>query len=174
MTDSYVPPSNPISRAGAGVVGGIVAGVVLGIALSVFGHMRPFAGLVGKSSLQVAWTVLLVVCAVLGVVFALIAGRSVAAQLVPAIGVGIFYGGACWLVLHMLVVPLVNSDDVFSFGGDSLQVLGAYVAFGVVLGVVYALTGPKRRYYQTRWRNPYQMSWSMPRPRRRRKRRRDD
>jgi hypothetical protein len=36
------------------------------------------------------------------------------------------------------------------------------VAFGVVLGIVYALTGPKRRYYPTRWRNPYQMSWSMP------------
>src|SRR5262245_11112969 len=143
MSDSYVAPSNPISRAGAGVVSGIAGGVVLGLVLTVFGHIRPIGNIVGNPSIGVGWTVLLVICAVAGAAYGSFAGRAVSAQIVPAVGIGICYGGLWWLVLQLIVVPLRQGDGVFTFPDDSIVVLGAYVAFGVVLGIVYALTGPK-------------------------------
>ena len=94
MSDSYIAPSNPISRAGAGVVSGIAGGVLLGLVLTMFGHIRPIGDLVGKPSIEVGWTVLLVICAVAGALYGAFAGRSVSAQIVPAIGIGICYGGA--------------------------------------------------------------------------------
>jgi hypothetical protein len=145
MSDSYIAPSNPISRAGAGVVSGIAGGVLLGLVLTMFGHIRPIGDLVGKPSIEVGWTVLLVICAIAGALYGAFAGRSVSAQIVPAIGIGICYGGAWWLVLQLIAVPLRAGDGVFAFADDSMVILGAYVVFGVVLGLVYAVTGPRRR-----------------------------
>jgi hypothetical protein len=172
MSDSYVPPSNPISRAGTGVVGGLAGGVVLGLVLVTLADIRPIAGLVGKSSIEVAWTVLLMICAIAGSIYGALAGHSVSRQIVPAIGVGIVYGGVWWILVALVAVPLRNGGSVFTFGDDAMRVLGGWVAFGVILGVIYALTGPRRRaQYRTRWRDSraYNAIYSMPRPRRRRR-----
>ena len=172
MSDSYIAPSNPISRAGAGLVGGLAGGVLLGIVLTAAGHIREFAHLAGASSVAVGWTILLMVAAVAGCLYGFLVGRAVSSQIVPAIGIGIGYGGLCWLVIQMIVLPIANDTGVFHFPDDSILVLGAYVAFGVALGLVYAATGPKRRMYAPRWRGgrAYQMIYSsMPRRRRRKR-----
>lgn len=172
MSDSYVAPSNPVSRAGAGVVGGIAGGVVLGVALQVLGHIREFAHLVGDSSVAVGWTVLLVVAAIAGCLYGFLVGRAVSGQIISAIGIGIGYGGACWIVLQMITLPLANNTAVFHFAHDSIEVLGAYALFGIVLGLVYAAAGPRRRMYVPRRWGGYNPFYSMPRPRRPRRRRR--
>jgi hypothetical protein len=175
MSDPYIAPSNLISRAGAGVVGGIAGGVVLAIVLTSIGHIREMAGIVGKSSIGAGWLVTLLICALAGAGFGMFAGRAISGQLVSAVGVGIFYGGALWIVFGLIVVPLRNHGSVFSFGGDSLYVLGAWVLFGVAIGVIYALTGPKRRYYGSRWRGSSAYNYVYAAPRRvatRRRRRR--
>jgi hypothetical protein len=174
MSDSYVAPSNPISRAGAGVVSGIAGGVILGIVLTAFGHIRAIGDLVGKPSIEVGWTVLLVICAIAGAAYGTFAGRAVSAQIVPAIGIGICYGGLWWLVLQLIAVPLREGDGVFAFPDDSMIVLAAYVAFGVILGLVYAVTGPRRRVPYRRSRvasdyDVYALPRRTPRPRRRRR-----
>lgn len=153
MSDSYIAPSNPISRAGAGVVSGIAGGVVLGLVLTVFGHIRAIGDIVGKPSIEVGWTILLIICAVAGALYGSFAGRAVSAQIVPAIGIGICYGGLWWLLLQLIIVPLRQGNGVFVFPNDSMVILGAYVVFGIVLGMVYAVTGPKRRVPYRRWRN---------------------
>ena len=135
------------------MVSGIAGGVILGLVLTVFGHIRAIGDLVGKPSIEVGWTILLVICAVAGALYGAFAGRSVSAQIVPAVGIGICYGGLWWLILQLIVVPLRQGDGVFVFANDSMIVLGAYVAFGVVLGLVYAVTGPRRRAQYRRWRN---------------------
>jgi hypothetical protein len=175
MSDSYVAPSNPISRAGAGVVSGIAGGVVLAIALTMFGHIRAIGDLVGKPSIEVGWTVLLVICAIAGAAYGSFAGRAVSAQMVPAIGIGICYGGLWWLLLQLIAVPLRAGDGVFDFPDDSMTVLGAYVVFGVILGLVYAMTGPKRRVPYRRSQgasgyNFYTLPQRLSRPRRKRRR----
>lgn len=172
MSDSYVPPSNVVSRAGAGVVGGIAGGVVLAGALQLFGEIKPVGQLVGSTSTQAAWTVLLMVCAVAGCLYGALVGRAVSAQIVPAVGIGIFYGGLWWILIQLIAIPLRTGSQIFALAGDSMRILGAHVAFGVVLGIVYAVAGPRRRYQpRTRWRDsrPYQMMYAAPRARRRRR-----
>ena len=51
--------------------------------------------------------------------------------------------------------------------------LGVYVLFGVVMTVVYALAGPRRKYHYRR-RYDYGMVMAAPARRRRRKRSQDD
>lgn len=172
-SDPYVAPSNPVSRAGAGVVGGLAGGLILAIALTILGHIRPVAQIFGKTSIEVGWTVLLLIAAIAGCVYGFLVGRAVSAQIVPAIGIGIAYGGAWWIIVQLIAVPLATSRTMFALQNDSILVLGAYVVFGVVLGLVYAMAGPRRRQY-ARWSGSraYNMVYSMPRPRRPRRRRR--
>jgi hypothetical protein len=175
MSDPYIAPSNLISRAGAGVVGGIAGGIVLAAVLTAIGHIREMGAIVGRPSIGAGWVVVMVVCAIAGAGFGALAGRAISGQLISAIGVGIFYGGALWILFELVVVPLRNHGSVFTFDNDSMFVLAAWVAFGVALGVLYALTGPKRRYYGSRWRGSYAYNMVYAAPRRvatRRRRRR--
>jgi hypothetical protein len=174
MSDPYIAPSNPISRAGAGVVSGIAGGVVLGVVLTVLGHIRAIGDLVGTPTVSVGWTVLLVISAIAGALYGGFAGRSVSAQIVPAIGIGICYGGLWWLLVQLIAVPVRQGSGVFSFGDDAMVVLAAYAAFGIVLGLVYAVSGPRRRvpYRRSRTTAGYglvALPQRLSRPRRRRR-----
>lgn len=176
MSDSYVPPSNIISRSGAGIVGGIAGGVVLAGVLTYINHIRLVGRLVGNDSTQVAWTVLLVVAAIAGCLYGAFVGRAVTGQIISSIGIGIFYGGVWWILLELVAIPARNGGTIFTFVNDSMLILAAYVAFGIVLGIVYAIAGPRRRYQQgrTRWRDsrPYQYMYQVPQRVRSRRRRR--
>jgi hypothetical protein len=176
MSDSYVPPSNIISRSGAGIVGGIAGGLVLAGVLTYIDHIRPVGKLVGNTSVQVAWTVLLVIAAIAGCLYGAFVGRAVTGQIVSSIGIGIFYGGVWWILLQLVAIPLRSGDTIFTFVDDSMLILAAYVGFGVVLGIVYALAGPRRRYQngQRRFRDsrPYQYVYQTPQRYRSRRRRR--
>ena len=75
----------------------------------------------------------------------------------------------------MVAIPLRSDTRIFTFDNDSMRILAAYVGFGIVLGIVYALAGPRRRYQNSRgrWRDsrPYQYVYSLPQRARRRRRR---
>ena len=175
VSDSYVPPSNIVSRSGSGIVGGIAGGLVLAGVLTYIDHIRPVGQLVGNDSRQVAWTVLLVLAAIAGCLYGAFVGRAVTGQIISSIGIGIFYGGIWWIVLELVAIPLRSGGSVFTFVDDSMLILAAYVGFGIVLGIVYAIAGPRRRYQQgrPRWRDsrPYQYMYQMPQRARRRRRR---
>src|SRR5215211_2854758 len=146
MSDAYASPSNVVSRAGAGVVGGLAGGLLLGAILQVMGEVTDFAELAGARTYSVAWTVLLGICAVAGGLFGVLFGRFISRQIVSAIGVGLVYGGACGVLLALLVLPLVVGDELLAFEAN-MPTLGAYVLFAVATGVVYAVAGPRRRYW---------------------------
>ena len=117
----YVPPSNVISRTGAGVVGGIAGGVVLGIILQIMGFMPQFASLVGHVTTGWAWIAQLTVAAVAGAVFGILAGRAVSHQLVSAGGIGLVYGVLLGVLFVLAVLPLAHGDDAVPPGrqGDA-------------------------------------------------------
>lgn len=169
MSDSYASPSNMVSRAGAGVVGGLAGGVVLGAVLQVMGDMLDFARLVNAQTYTVAWTVLMAICGFAGGLFGVLFGRWISRQLVSAIGIGLVYGGVWGIVLALLVLPLALSRDLFAFEAN-MPTLGAYVLFGIATGVVYAIAGPRRRY----WYGPRRETISVSLSGRRRRRRRED
>jgi len=171
MSDSYVSPSNVISRTGAGVVGGLAGGVVLGIALQVVGFMPQFAELAGRTSTSWAWIMQFAVAGAAGAVFGILAGRAVSRQLVSAGGIGLVYGVLLGIVFILAVLPLVSGDDAFNLDDKAMRGIGAFAIFGVIVGVVYAIAGPRRRYYDYGARRPI---FGFITPARRRRRRSSD
>jgi hypothetical protein len=170
----YVSPSNVISRAGAGVVGGLAGGVVLGILLQVMGLMPAFAKLVGRTSTQAAWTTFVTVAALAGGLFAILVGHMISRQILSAGGVGLVYGAVLGVIFILIVLPIAAGTGVFDFDDDALRGIGSYALFGVIVGVVYAIAGPRRRYYDYAPRRQVFGFMSAAVPRRRRRRRDDD
>jgi|GEM_PF-1418161 len=167
MSDDYVPPSNVVARTGAGIVGGLAGGVVLGTILQVLGEMSVFGRLAGSTTVSGSWLVLLAICLFAGAVYGGLFGAWVSRQPIPAVGIGLVYGALCWVVLPLLVIPLRTGGRVFDIDGSMVE-LGAYTAFGIITGIVYATLGPKRRYYHGR------RSWGVVYAVPGRRRRRDD
>jgi hypothetical protein len=170
----YVSPSNVISRAGAGVVGGLAGGVVLGILLQVMGHMPAFAKLVGRTSVQAAWTTHFMIAALAGGLFAILVGHMISRQVLSAGGVGLLFGAVLGAIFILVVLPLVSDTSLFDFGDAALRGIGSYALFGVIVGVIYALFGPRRRYYDYAPRRQVFGFMSAAVPRRRRRRNDDD
>jgi hypothetical protein len=71
-----------------------------------------------------------------------------------------------------MVLPLRNGTKLFDIDGSIVE-LGAYAAFGIITGVVYALAGPRRRYWYGP-RRSWGMVYAMPAVRRRKRRKHDD
>jgi hypothetical protein len=172
MSDAYVAPSNVVSRAGAGVVGGLAGAVVIGGIFQLLGVMKPLAELGDDTSYTVAWVLVLVAYGFAGGLFGVLFGRWISRQMVSAIGIGLVFGAALWAVVGLVLTPLLLGKDVFAINDDAMLSLGAHVAFGVVLAAVYAVAGPRRRYYGPR--RSYGFVYALPRVRRRRRRDDDD
>jgi hypothetical protein len=170
MSSEYVPPHNAVSRAGAGVVGGLAGGAVFGLVLLVTGQLDLVGRMIDNDAFSVQVTVLLVLSAVVGAIFGAALGQWISRQMVSAIGVGVLYGGALWVVTTLLLAPLRLGTKFFTFDNDVILSLAGHVAFGVILGVVYAIAGP-RRYYRYRYRD---RAIGLVEVRSRRRRRRDD
>jgi len=171
MSDDYVPPSNVVARTGAGIVGGLAGGLVLGAVLWVLDELAAVGRLAGSTTVRGSWLVLLTICLVAGAIYGGLFGTWVSRQPIPAIGIGLVYGVVCWAALPLLAIPLRTGGRVFDIDGSMVQ-LGAYAAFGVIVGVLYAMFGPKRRYYDGR--RSWGLVYAMPGVRRRRRRRDDD
>lgn len=170
MSDDYVAPSNLVARIGAGVVGGLAGGVVLGAVLLLMGEMSDIGKLVGSGTTRGAWLVLGTICIVAGGLFGALFGTWISRQLLSAIGIGLLYGGIWWALLPLSLVPLRTGGKLFDIDGSLID-LAAYAAFGIVTAVIYAMAGPRRRY----WYGP-RRSWGLvyATPRRRRRKRDDD
>jgi hypothetical protein len=150
----YLSPSNVISRTGAGVVGGLAGGIVLGIALQVMGFMPQFAALIGRSSTGWAWISQLGVTIMAGAVFGILAGRAISRQLVSAGGIGLVYGIVLGALFVLALLPLAGGGQLFTLDDRAMRGIAAFGAFGVIVGVVYAIAGPRRRYYDYEGRRP--------------------
>ena len=172
MSSEYVPPHNAVSRAGAGVVGGLAGGLVFGLILLVFGQLDLVGRMIGNDTLSVQATVFLAASAVAGAVFGAALGQWVSRQMVSAIGVGVLFGALLWALTTLVLAPLRLGTKLFSFDNDTMLSLAGHVAFGVILGVVYAVAGP-RRYYRYRYRDRAYGLVAVA-PRRRRRKHHDD
>lgn len=179
MSDGYTPQVNVVSRLGAGVVGGVAGGLVLAAILQVMGEIKQYGHLFNQETAQNSWVILLAFAGVGGAVFGVFLGRFIRGQIIPATGVGLVYGGAWWLLIAMIVLPL-RDGKIFDMGDNGLVVMGAYIIFGVATSIVYAIAGPRRRHYGYRrrggWRRDHgvdiEIEIERPRSSTRRRRRR--
>ena len=134
----------------AGVIGGLAGGAVMGVMITMM--MPPviemaIPALYGLSGGLAGWVVHMSHSAVLGVVFAAIAGTTgIGSGIGRSVVAGLVYGGILWAVLAALVMPVwlgtLGFPQAPPFPNFALPgSLPAHAVYGVLLGAVFALLG---------------------------------
>lgn len=139
-----------VGRVGAGVIGGLVGGLVFGFMMAADDMMPMIAMLVGAESVAVGWVVHFAIAIFIGATFAVIFARLARSVLVST-GIGILYGGLWWLLGPMIIMPLWlevvgnegMADMVFVWNDTTRNSLWGHLVFGVLLGLVFGLLGPR-------------------------------
>lgn len=150
----------PIGGALGGALGAIAFGAVLWMLdPAVIEEAIPeFYGL--DPDPVVGWGLHLVHGAIIGLVFGLLVTREPILGVVETnpetealsrtglairiVGAGVVYGFAIWAILPMIALPIIGGlggeDASEAFLGAAIETLAAHVLFGLVLGIVFALT----------------------------------
>jgi len=132
------------ARVVAGIAGGLAGGVVFGILMQAWDMIAMVAMLVDSESVAVGWLVHLFNSALFGAIFAVVFGRW-AATLPAAAAIGLAYGVLWWVLGALLIMPawLGMNEMIFELNTGAGRSLLGHLAFGLLLGVVYALVGPR-------------------------------
>ena len=143
------------ARVVAGIAGGLAGGVVFGILMQAWDMLPMVAMLVNSESVAVGWLVHLFNSALFGVIFAVLFGRwaatlvartrSSASESAAAIGLG--YGVLWWVLGALLIMPawLGMNEMIFELNTTAWRSLVGHLAYGLLLGLVYALLGSRMR-----------------------------
>jgi uncharacterized membrane protein YagU involved in acid resistance len=104
------------------------------------------AMLIDSKSVGVGWLVHLFNSALFGAIFAVLFGRW-AATLVSAAGIGLAYGVLWWVLGALLIMPawLGMNAMIFELNTTAWRSLVGHLAYGLLLGVVFVLVGPRLR-----------------------------
>jgi len=122
----------------AGILAGVGGGLVFGAMMAMQGMLPMVAMLVRSDNPLVGFVVHLLISAVIGAIYGLVAGR-----LPQTYGVAILAGavnGVVWWVLGALILmPLMlgMNDMVFQIGPMQWMSLLGHLVFGVVTGLLY-------------------------------------
>lgn len=129
---------NPVpAHAFIGAVGGLVGGAAFGFMMQAWDMLPMFAQLVDRTSTSVAWGVHLVISAFIGIVFALLAWHR-AARVLPAALLGLIYGAIWWVLGGLVLMPAKLGMDLFVINEMAWKSLAGHLAYGLLLGLVYA------------------------------------
>ncbi|MGH9249408.1 MAG: hypothetical protein ACRD0W_07835 [Acidimicrobiales bacterium] len=127
----------------AGASAGLVAGIPLGIIMQATDIMPMVGDLISDPSNGLGWLVHLFNSALFGAIFALLFSRWISKPY-RAIGLGLLYGIAWWVVGALWIMPawLGMSEMIFEVGTNQWWSLLGHVLYGLLLGTLYALIRP--------------------------------
>jgi hypothetical protein len=123
-----------------GAVAGLAGGVVFGALMGMMGMLPMVAGLVGSTSPVVGAVVHMVISAIIGAGFGLVAG-GMGASYGPAAVAGLVYGAAWWVLGPLLIMPsLMGMGPQLgtALAPPMLMSLLGHLLYGLVTGVAYA------------------------------------
>lgn len=124
-----------VSRLTAGVAGGLGGGMVFGMLMAMMGMITAVAQLVGSTSTAVGWVVHLAISALLGGLFAAVAGRWLS-RTGSAVAAGAVYGMGWWVLGALLLMPAKLGMPVFHLNAMAGKSLMGHLIFGMLLGGV--------------------------------------
>jgi uncharacterized membrane protein YagU involved in acid resistance len=132
----------PLSVA-AGAAAGLVAGIPLGIIMQATDVMPMVADLISDPSTGLGWLVHLFNSALFGAIFAVLFSRWIARP-GAAIGLGLLYGIAWWVLGALVIMPawLGMSEMIFQIGANQWWSLLGHLLYGLLLGMLYVLIRP--------------------------------
>ena len=123
-----------------GVTAGLIGGSVFGVQMAVGGMLPMVAQLIGSQSPVVGFIVHLLISAVIGAVYGVIAARLPAGWLV-SMGAGIVNGIVWWVLGALVIMPLMlgMTDMIFQIGDAQWMSLVGHLIFGIVTAGSFTL-----------------------------------
>lgn len=123
-----------------GVVAGLIGGSVFGVQMAAMGMLPMVAEMVGSSSVVVGFILHMLISAVIGGSYSLVADRLPDGWVMSILG-GIVWGIVWWVLGALIIMPLVlgMSDMVLQVGESQLMSLNGHVMFGIIMAGFYNL-----------------------------------
>jgi uncharacterized membrane protein YagU involved in acid resistance len=123
-----------------GVVAGLVGGSVFGVQMAVGGMLPMVAQMIGSDSVVVGFILHLIISAVIGATYGLIAPRLPGGWLIT-IGAGIVFGVIWWILGALIIMPLVLGMSAMVLVIEDMQLMSlvGHVTFGIITATVYTL-----------------------------------
>jgi hypothetical protein len=122
----------------AGAAGGLAGGVVFGVLMQLTGTLPMVASLVDRESVAVGWAIHMGIAVAVGFAYTLIFGLFSEGLPISAV-LGAFYGIVWWVLGGLTLMPLRLGLGLFVFDTAAWQSLAGHIAYGLVLGMVYAV-----------------------------------
>jgi uncharacterized membrane protein YagU involved in acid resistance len=122
----------------AGAIAGLGGGLVFGIMMGMIGMLPMVAMLVGSENPVVGFLVHMVISAIIGAIFGLVAFR-LPENLVTASVVGALYGGVWWVLGALILMPwmLGMAAMILQIGADQWMSLVGHLLYGIILGILF-------------------------------------
>lgn len=140
QTTSVENTNNLVHTVQVGVIAGLVGGSVFGVQMAAMEMLPMIAGMVGSTSVVVGFVLHIIISAVIGGSFGLIASR-LGNNLFVQVGAGLVWGIVWWILGALIIMPLVMgmAEMVLQVGDMQLMSLVGHAFFGIILGAFYAL-----------------------------------
>jgi uncharacterized membrane protein YagU involved in acid resistance len=148
-TSDRALPLNVVAGAAAGVLAGIPLGIIMQVrdadpAMMPGVTMMDLVGdLISDPSASLGWLIHLFNSALFGAVFVLLFSRWLSNR-GPAMGLGLLYGVAWWVVGALWIMPawLGMDDMVFEIGDNQWWSLVGHLIYGLLLVAIYIIGRP--------------------------------
>ena len=132
--------STLVSSVIQGVTAALIGGSVFGVQMAVGGMLPMVAQMVGSQSPVVGFFVHMMISAIIGAVYGVVASRLPVGWLV-SMGAGIVNGVIWWVLGALIIMPLVlgMSEMVFQIGDMQWMSLIGHVIFGIITAGFFTL-----------------------------------
>ena len=132
--------STLVSSVIQGVTAALIGGSVFGVQMAVGGMLPMVAQLIGSQSPVIGFIVHLVISAIIGAVYGVIAPRLPAGWLV-SMGAGMVNGVVWWVLGALVIMPLMlgMTDMIFQIGDAQWMSLVGHLIFGIVTAGFFTL-----------------------------------
>ncbi len=124
-----------------GVYGGLAGGVIFGVMMNMMGMLPMIARMAGSSSPIAGFCIHIIISAVIGAVFAVLAADRLR-TLGTTAAAGLVYGFAWWLLGPLTLMPLMMGMGLGSNWSAAAMTaampsLVGHLVYGGILGVAY-------------------------------------
>lgn len=123
----------------SGIIAGLIGGVAIGFIMIRMHMMAGVGSMFGMPNPLAGYIVHLILCGILGLIFALIF-NSISNKFFQCTIWGVIYGICWWILGSLIIAPLMMGMTV-SMGSDrmghAIPMLVGDLVFGLVLGVCY-------------------------------------
>jgi uncharacterized membrane protein YagU involved in acid resistance len=121
-----------------GAIAGLGGGLVFAMLMGMMGMLPMVAMLVGSQSAVIGFIVHMVISAVLGAIFGLVAARFLNGW-GTAIAAGLVYGVIWWVLGALILMPLMlgMSEMVLAIGTDQWFSLMGHLIYGAITAILF-------------------------------------